>query len=43
VAGGQGNLKGKIFRIRAPGPRNGSAILNAMAVLEQTLIELDGR
>jgi aspartate aminotransferase-like enzyme len=40
VAGGQGNLKGKIFRIGHLGHVTVPAILNAMAVLEQTLIEL---
>ncbi|MGD0248366.1 MAG: alanine--glyoxylate aminotransferase family protein [Candidatus Limnocylindrales bacterium] len=41
VAGGQGNLKGKIFRIGHLGHVTVPDILNAMAVLEQTLIELD--
>ena len=41
VAGGQGALKGKIFRIGHLGHVTVPAILNAMAVLEQTLIELD--
>ena len=41
VAGGQGNLKGKIFRIGHLGHVTVPNILNAMAVLEQTLIELD--
>jgi aspartate aminotransferase-like enzyme len=41
VAGGQGALKGKIFRIGHLGHVTIPAILNAMAVLEQTLIELD--
>ena len=40
VAGGQGNLKGKIFRIGHLGHVTVPNILNAMAVLEQTLIEL---
>jgi aspartate aminotransferase-like enzyme len=40
VAGGQGALKGKIFRIGHLGHITVPAILNAMAVLEQTLIEL---
>jgi aspartate aminotransferase-like enzyme len=40
VAGGQGNLKGKIFRIGHLGHVTVPAILNAMAVLEQTLLEL---
>ena len=41
VAGGQGALKGKIFRIGHMGHVTIPAILNAIAVLEQTLIELD--
>jgi len=41
VAGGQGNLKGKIFRIGHLGHVTIPDILNAMAVLEQTLLELD--
>jgi len=41
VAGGQGALKGKIFRIGHLGHVTIPAILNAIAVLEQTLIELD--
>jgi aspartate aminotransferase-like enzyme len=41
VAGGQGNLKGKIFRIGHLGHVTVPNVLNAMAVLEQTLIELD--
>jgi len=41
VAGGQGALKGKIFRIGHLGHVTVPAILNAIAVLEQTLIELD--
>ncbi len=41
VAGGQGALKGKIFRIGHLGHVTVPAIINAMAVLEQTLIELD--
>jgi len=41
VAGGQGALKGKIFRIGHLGHVTVPAILNAMAVMEQTLIELD--
>lgn len=41
VAGGQGALKGKIFRIGHLGHVTVPAILNAMAVLEQALIELD--
>jgi Serine-pyruvate aminotransferase/archaeal aspartate aminotransferase len=41
VAGGQGALKGKIFRIGHLGHVTVPNILNAMAVLEQTLIELD--
>lgn len=41
VAGGQGALKGRIFRIGHLGHVTVPAILNAMAVLEQTLIELD--
>lgn len=40
VAGGQGALKGKIFRVGHLGHVTVPAILNAMAVLEQTLIEL---
>ncbi len=40
VAGGQGALKGKIFRIGHLGHITVPAVLNAMAVLEQTLIEL---
>ncbi len=40
VAGGQGALKGKIFRIGHLGHVTVPSILNAMAVLEQTLIEL---
>jgi aspartate aminotransferase-like enzyme len=40
VAGGQGNLKGKIFRIGHLGHVTVPNVLNAMAVLEQTLIEL---
>ncbi|MGA3030822.1 MAG: alanine--glyoxylate aminotransferase family protein [Candidatus Limnocylindrales bacterium] len=40
VAGGQGNLKGKIFRIGHLGHVTVPNILNAMAVLEQALIEL---
>jgi aspartate aminotransferase-like enzyme len=41
VAGGQGALKGKIFRIGHMGHVTIPAILNAIAVLEETLIELD--
>ncbi len=41
VAGGQGALKGKIFRIGHLGHVTVPAILSAMAVLEQALIELD--
>jgi aspartate aminotransferase-like enzyme len=41
VAGGQGALKGKIFRIGHLGHVTVPAILNAIAVLEQTMIELD--
>jgi aspartate aminotransferase-like enzyme len=41
VAGGQGSLKGKIFRIGHLGHVTVPDILNAMAVLEQALIELD--
>jgi aspartate aminotransferase-like enzyme len=41
VAGGQGGLKGKIFRIGHLGHATVPNILNAMAVLEQTLLELD--
>jgi len=41
VAGGQGALKGKIFRIGHLGHVTVPAVLNAIAVLEQTLIELD--
>jgi aspartate aminotransferase-like enzyme len=41
VAGGQGALKGKVFRIGHLGHVTVPAILNAIAVLEQTLIELD--
>jgi aspartate aminotransferase-like enzyme len=41
VAGGQGALKGKIFRIGHLGHVTVPAILNAMAVLEQALLELD--
>ena len=41
VAGGQGNLKGKIFRIGHLGHVTVPNILNAMAVLEQALLELD--
>lgn len=40
VAGGQGALKGRIFRVGHLGHVTVPAILNAMAVLEQTLIEL---
>ena len=40
VAGGQGALKGKIFRIGHLGHVTVPAILSAMAVLEQTLLEL---
>ena len=40
VAGGQGALKGKIFRIGHLGHVTVPNILNAMAVLEQALIEL---
>jgi aspartate aminotransferase-like enzyme len=40
IAGGQGNLKGKIFRIGHLGHVTVPNILNAMAVLEQALIEL---
>jgi len=40
VAGGQGALKGKIFRIGHLGHVTVPNILNAMAVLEQTLLEL---
>jgi aspartate aminotransferase-like enzyme len=40
VAGGQGALKGKIFRIGHLGHVTVPAILNAMAVLEQALLEL---
>lgn len=40
VAGGQGALKGKIFRIGHLGHVTVPNILNAIAVLEQTLIEL---
>ena len=40
VAGGQGPLKGKIFRIGHLGHVTVPAILNAMAVLEQALLEL---
>ncbi len=40
VAGGQGNLKGKIFRIGHLGHVTVPNIINAMAVLEQTLLEL---
>jgi aspartate aminotransferase-like enzyme len=40
VAGGQGNMKGKIFRIGHLGHVTVPNILNAMAVLEQALIEL---
>jgi aspartate aminotransferase-like enzyme len=40
VAGGQGALKGKIFRIGHLGHVTVPNILNAMAVLEETLIEL---
>ena len=41
VAGGQGALKGKIFRIGHLGHVTIPDILNAMAVLEETLIELE--
>jgi aspartate aminotransferase-like enzyme len=41
VAGGQGGLKGKIFRIGHLGHVTVPNIINAMAVLEQTLLELD--
>jgi aspartate aminotransferase-like enzyme len=41
VAGGQGALKGKIFRIGHLGHVTIPDVLNAMAVLELTLIELD--
>ena len=40
VAGGQGNLKGKIFRIGHLGHVTVPNILNAMAVLEQALLDL---
>jgi aspartate aminotransferase-like enzyme len=40
VAGGQGNLKGKIFRIGHLGHVTVPNIVNAMAVLEQALLEL---
>jgi aspartate aminotransferase-like enzyme len=40
VAGGQGALKGKIFRIGHLGHVTVPAIINAMAVLEQALLEL---
>ncbi len=40
VAGGQGNLKGKIFRIGHLGHVTVPSILNAVAVLEQALLEL---
>ncbi len=40
VAGGQGALKGKIFRIGHLGHVTVPAIVNAMAVLEQALLEL---
>ena len=40
VAGGQGPLKGKIFRIGHLGHVTVPNILNAMAVLEQALLEL---
>jgi aspartate aminotransferase-like enzyme len=40
VAGGQGNLKGKIFRIGHLGHVTVPNILNAVAVLEEALIEL---
>jgi aspartate aminotransferase-like enzyme len=40
VAGGQGALKGKIFRIGHMGHVTIPAILNAIAVLEVALIEL---
>jgi aspartate aminotransferase-like enzyme len=40
VAGGQGNLKGKIFRIGHLGHVTVPNILNAMAVLEEALLEL---
>jgi aspartate aminotransferase-like enzyme len=41
VAGGQGALKGKIFRIGHLGHVTVPTIITAMAVLEQTLLELD--
>jgi aspartate aminotransferase-like enzyme len=41
VAGGQGALKGKIFRIGHLGHVTVPNIVNAMAVLERTLLELD--
>jgi aspartate aminotransferase-like enzyme len=41
VAGGQGDLKGKIFRIGHLGHVTVPNIINAMAVLEQTLLELE--
>jgi aspartate aminotransferase-like enzyme len=41
VAGGQGALKGKIFRIGHLGHVTVPNILNAMAVLEQAMIEMD--
>jgi aspartate aminotransferase-like enzyme len=41
VAGGQGALKGKIFRVGHLGHVTIPDVLNAMAVLEQTLLELD--
>lgn len=40
VAGGQGSLKGKIFRIGHLGHVTVPNILNAIAVLEQTMLEL---
>ncbi len=40
VAGGQGALKGKIFRIGHMGHVTIPAVLNAIAVLEQTMLEL---
>ena len=40
VAGGQGALKGRIFRIGHLGHVTVPTVLNAMAVLEETLLEL---
>jgi aspartate aminotransferase-like enzyme len=48
VAGGQGDLKGKIFRIASMGNITGTEILRTIEVLEQVLkenefIEVEGK